>query len=54
MVYNGTMKTRMNVYLDSEQKEQLEKISQKTGAPVAELIRRAIAAYIVRQKGVKS
>lgn len=46
LVYTGTMKTRMNVYLDSHQKEQLEKLSQKTGAPVAELIRRAIDSYL--------
>ena len=44
------MKTRMNLYVDSKQKEQLERISEKTGAPVAELIRRAIDAYLKRRK----
>jgi len=43
-------KIRMNVFLDSTQKAQLQKISEQTGAPVAELIRRAIDAYLVRQK----
>ncbi len=43
------VKTRMNVYLDAAQKEKLERISEKTGAPVAELIRRAIDAYLKRE-----
>lgn len=42
-MYNGVMqKIRMNVYLSSIQKESLDKLSSKTGAPVAELIRRFI------------
>lgn len=40
------MKTRMNVYLNPEQKKALEQMAEKTGAPVAELIRRAIDAYL--------
>jgi predicted DNA-binding protein len=43
-------KLRMNVYINSEQKTALEKLSTKTGAPVAELIRRAINAYVKREK----
>jgi hypothetical protein len=35
----------MNVYIEPEQKERLEAISKKTGAPVAELIRRAINLF---------
>ena len=44
------MKLRMNIYLNKEQKTILEKLSAKTGAPVAELIRRAIDAYLVSRK----
>jgi hypothetical protein len=44
------MKLRMNVYLNDDQKRALEKLSGKTGAPVAELIRRAIDAYLVSRK----
>ena len=43
-------KLRMNVYLNDEQKKGLEKLSAKTGAPVAELIRRAIDAYLNSRK----
>jgi predicted DNA-binding protein len=43
------MNIRMNVYLDSTQKQKLERLSKKTGAPVAELIRRAIDAYLKRE-----
>jgi len=44
------MKLRMNVYLNDEQKKALEKLSDRTGAPVAELIRRAIDAYLASRK----
>ena len=44
------MKLRMNVYLNDDQKRALEKLSAKTGAPVAELIRRAIDAYLTSRK----
>jgi predicted DNA-binding protein len=43
-------KLRMNVYLNKEQKKSLERLSGKTGAPVAELIRRAIDAYLTSRK----
>jgi predicted DNA-binding protein len=48
VVYIGTImeKIRMNVYLDPRHKEALEAVSKKTGAPVAELVRRAIDAYL--------
>jgi len=39
-------KIRMNVYLSPEQKVALDKLSTKTGAPTAELIRRAIDLYL--------
>src|SRR6516162_423972 len=44
------VKIRMNVYLNGKQKKSLERLSAKTGAPVAELIRRAIDAYLVSRK----
>jgi len=43
-------KIRMNIYLTGEQKRKLETVSDKTGAPVAELVRRAIDAYLVSRK----
>jgi hypothetical protein len=47
-------KIRTNVYLTPAQKKLLEKLSDKTGAPVAELVRRAIDAYLVaRRKEIK-
>jgi len=42
-------KVRMNVYLDPKQKAGLEAFSSKTGAPVAELVRRAIDGYLSAQ-----
>ena len=48
-------KASMNIYLTGEQKRKLETLSDKTGAPVAELVRRAIDAYLVlRKKELKS
>ena len=47
LVYIYTMaKIRMNVYLSPEQKDALDKLSTKIGAPTAELIRRAIDLYL--------
>jgi predicted DNA-binding protein len=40
-----TMK-RTALFLEEEQIKKLQKLSQKTGAPVAELIRRAIDKYL--------
>jgi hypothetical protein len=39
-------KIRMNVYLTPAQMAGLRKRAEKTGAPVAELIRRAVEAYL--------
>jgi predicted DNA-binding protein len=45
---------RTNIYLTPAQKKLLEKLSDRTGAPVAELVRRAIDAYlVVRKKEIK-
>ena len=47
-------KLRTNIYLTPDQKKLLEKLSDRTGAPVAELVRRAIDAYlVVRRKEIK-
>jgi predicted DNA-binding protein len=43
-------KIRMNIYLNQQQKKSMETLSEKTGAPVAELIRRAIDAYLASKK----
>jgi predicted DNA-binding protein len=43
-------KLRTNIYLTSEEKKLLEKLSDRTGAPVAELVRRAIDGYLVARK----
>lgn len=43
-------KIRVNMYFSAEQKEKLDKLSAKTGAPVAELVRRAIDAYLKANK----
>ena len=41
---------RVSIYLSPKQKEDLDKLSDKTGAPVAELVRRAIDAYLKANK----
>ena len=43
-------KIRTSIYLNPKQKAQLEMLSSATGAPVAELVRRAIDAYLVAKK----
>jgi Ribbon-helix-helix domain len=44
------MKKRTTVWLPQELVERLKKLSRKTGAPMAELFRRAVEAYLKRQK----
>jgi predicted DNA-binding protein len=43
-------KTRLNIYLNQQQKEKLEKLSEKHGAPLSELVRRAIDFYLEKHK----
>jgi hypothetical protein len=43
-------KVRMVFYIDRPQRQALDRISQKTGAPVAELIRRAVDSWLKRQE----
>ena len=40
---------RTALFLEEEQIEKLKKLSEKTGAPVAELIRRAIDRYLLER-----
>jgi len=45
------MKTRrVHFVTDAKQWEALEKLSKKTGAPVSELLRRAVESYLKEQK----
>ncbi|MGB8786040.1 MAG: ribbon-helix-helix domain-containing protein [Candidatus Acidiferrales bacterium] len=47
IVYTGTrMKDRTNIYLRPDQMKRLKALNKKTGAPVAELIRRAVDEYL--------
>lgn len=39
-------KTRVLIQFEPEQLAELRKISEKTGAPVSELVRRAVSDYI--------
>ncbi len=39
-------KERTNIYLTSRQKKQLERRSRSEGLPMAEIIRRALDAYL--------
>jgi predicted DNA-binding protein len=43
------VKKRTTVWLPEELVERLKKLSRKTGAPMAELFRRAVEAYLKRQ-----
>jgi hypothetical protein len=44
-------KIRTVVYLEKKQQQALDKLSNKHGAPVSELVRRAIAEYIAKRTG---
>jgi hypothetical protein len=49
-----TTKRRTVVYLGQSEHDALEKISAKTGAPIGELIRRAIAEWLKKaRKGAR-
>ena len=41
---------RTGLFLKEPQLAKLQKLSKKTGAPVAELVRRAIDAYLLSRK----
>lgn len=38
----STMSNRLQLLLDDERRERLERVSRETGAPISELVRRAI------------
>lgn len=42
--------TRFNFWLYSDLRQQLEELSQETGAPIGEILRRAAAAWIRQQE----
>jgi predicted DNA-binding protein len=47
MVYTASiMDIRTNIYLRDDQMKRLKLLHEKTGAPVAELVRRAIDEYL--------
>jgi predicted DNA-binding protein len=47
MVYNVPVpKRRTNIYLTPDQMKRLKLLNEKTGAPVAELVRRAVDEYL--------
>jgi predicted DNA-binding protein len=47
MVYTSTvLKLRTNIYLTPDQMKKLKLLNEKTGAPVAELVRRAVDEYL--------
>ena len=41
--------TRINISINESQRAGLEKLSERTGAPMAEVVRRAIDAYLDAQ-----
>jgi predicted DNA-binding protein len=43
------IKKRTNIYLDPEHLKKLKVLSEKTGAPVSALIRKAIADYLKKK-----
>ena len=46
MVYTAPMKHRTNIYLTPDQVKRLKALNEKTGAPMAELVRRAVDEYL--------
>jgi DNA replication protein DnaD len=49
----GMKKTTISLYVDPAQLTQLRAWSEETGAPVSEIIRRAIQAALETRKGKK-
>jgi predicted DNA-binding protein len=46
----STLMRRTALFLKEEQLVKLQTLSDKTGAPIAELVRRAIDAYLLSRK----
>jgi len=53
VVYTNTMKHRTNIYLRPDQVKRLKALHEKTGAPVAELVRRAVDEYLKKRSKEK-
>jgi len=49
MVYTAIVKHRTNIYLRPDQVKRLKALHEKTGAPVAELVRRAVDEYLKKR-----
>jgi hypothetical protein len=45
--------TRINISINEDQRAGLEKSSKKSGAPLAEVVRRAIDAYLEAERKKK-
>jgi predicted DNA-binding protein len=41
--------TRINISINEDQRAGLEKLSKKTGAPMSEVVRRAIDLYLKKE-----
>ena len=41
---------RTNIYMDEKQLKRLKALSKETGAPMSELVRRAIEEYLKKRK----
>jgi hypothetical protein len=48
-----THKTRTVIYFDHAEWDSLQKLSDKTGAPVSELVRRAVRDWLKKQNARK-
>jgi hypothetical protein len=47
---SASPKRRMNLHIGTDQWVMLQALRQSTGAPIAELVRRAIAEYLARHR----
>jgi predicted DNA-binding protein len=43
------MKHRTNIYLTTDQMKKLKALNEKTGASIAELVRRAVDEYLAKR-----
>ena len=48
-----TLKTRMIIQLEQEQHERLKAESARTGAPISEIVRRAIEAALKKKEAAQ-
>ena len=53
MCLDGTMRIRTVIYLDKKDSDGLKRLSERTGAPITELARRAVADYLKKKRGGK-